>query len=389
MAQHRSRLVQLVICWSILALLPAGLAAAQQPESHTVRDGDTLWDIAAQYLGDPFLWPDIYRLNTDVVEDPHWIYPDEVLRLTGGADVVAVPDQQPAVPSPEGDPLEVEVVVEGAGEPEGPIQVATDQQRDMEPAIYRPMATRRRLVIGDTLVLNPLILEDPEPIVASEFYSAGWLTERRLFPFGRMRGQVTPSEIGAGRPQVNLFDLVGVTPPKGGSYQVGDSLLLIHFGREIEGFGNVLVPTGIVRVVEVSEFQATSEIIKVFQGILPGQFALPLPVFDNPGKVTASPVADGITASVIVNRNRVELTVPLAILFLDKGREEGVRLGDIFEIRRVPARRDPIAATIDELMAVVQIVHVNDHTASAQVINVVFAEILPGAAARQVGRLPS
>ncbi len=388
MAQHRSRLVQLVICWSILALLPAGLAA-QQPESHTVRDGDTLWDIAAQYLGDPFLWPDIYRLNTDVVEDPHWIYPDEVLRLTGGADVVAVPDQQPAVPSPEGDPLEVEVVVEGVGEPEGPIKLATDQQRDMEPAIYRPMATRRRLVIGDTLVLNPLILEDPEPIVASEFYSAGWLTERRLFPFGRMRGQVTPSEIGAGRPQVNLFDLVGVTPPEGGSYQVGDSLLLIHFGREIEGFGNVLVPTGIVRVVDVSEFQATSEIIKVFQAILPGQFALPLPVFDNPGKVTASPVADGITASVIVNRNRVELTVPLAILFLDKGREEGVRLGDIFEIRRVPERRDPIAATIDELMAVVQIVHVNDHTASAQVVNVVFAEILPGAAARQVGRLPS
>lgn len=374
----------LVVCWSILAFLPAGLTA-QQGESHTVRDGDTLWDLSALYLGDPFLWPEIYRLNTDVVEDPHWIYPGEILRLRGGADVVAVPEQPPAQ---EGDPLEVEVVVEGADEPDGPIQVVT-RERDMEPAVYRPMATRRRLVVGDTLVLNPLVIDDPEPIVASEFYSAGWLTERNRLPFGLMRGQVTPSEIGAGRPQVNLFDQVGVSPPEGGSYQVGDSLLLINFGREIEGYGNVLVPTGIVRVVEVSEFQATSEIIRVYQAILPGNFALPLPVFDNPGQVNATPVADGITASVIANRDGVELTIPLAVLFIDKGREEGVRLGDIFEIRRVPTRRDPIAATIDELLATVQIVHVNDHSASAQVINVIFADIEAGASARQVGRLPS
>jgi len=48
---------------------------------HVVRPGDTLWGIARQYLNDPFRWPDVFRRNTDVVENPHWIYPGEVLRI--------------------------------------------------------------------------------------------------------------------------------------------------------------------------------------------------------------------------------------------------------------------------------------------------------------------
>ena len=373
MAKHRSTMLQVVVGVSLVALMP-GLALAQQPESHTIREGDTLWDLAASYLGDPFLWPQIYRLNTDVIEDPHWIYPGEVLRLTDGADVSAVPQ-----------PDQVVVVVEDQGAPDQVTQVA---DADTEPAIWRPM-TRLTVSANQEVVLNPLILDKPSPVSFSEFHSAGFLTERRKYPFGIMRGPVSPSEINAGLPQVSLFDRVGVTPPEGGSYLVGDSLVLVHFGREIEGFGNVVVPTGILRVVEVSEFQAVAEIVRVFQAIIAGQLALPLPVFNDPGQVESVPVADGITATVIVNRNRVELTVPMQVLFLDKGRDDGVKLGDVFELRRVPQRRDPLAATTDEVVGRVQIINVNDHTASALVMSVVFTDIRPGTEARQVARLPT
>ena len=43
---------------------------------HTIVKGDTLWDLAAHYLGDPFLWPQIWERNP-YIRDSHWIYPGD------------------------------------------------------------------------------------------------------------------------------------------------------------------------------------------------------------------------------------------------------------------------------------------------------------------------
>lgn len=49
--------------------------------SHRVANGDNLWQISGRYYVDPFLWPNIYRVNTDVVSNPDVLEPHETLAL--------------------------------------------------------------------------------------------------------------------------------------------------------------------------------------------------------------------------------------------------------------------------------------------------------------------
>jgi hypothetical protein len=58
---------------------PAPLAEGH-PNEYVVQVGDTLWDIAATFLRDPWFWPEIWYVNPDI-ENPHLIYPGDVLGL--------------------------------------------------------------------------------------------------------------------------------------------------------------------------------------------------------------------------------------------------------------------------------------------------------------------
>ena len=382
-----SRTHALVSPFCLAAGLLIGLvpdAHAQAPDTHTVKSGDTLWDIARRYLNDPFLWPDIYRLNTMVVEDPHWIYPGEVLRLAPSETVTTVPQTDTpamATEAPAEMPADSAPAQPGLAElPPDEAEAGADTARIFPPSRGRSLqetiaATEERPV---------------RPLKAYEFHSSGFLTEGERLAFGRLIGPVTPSQIpAAGRGTLTLYTRVALEPPDGASYQVGDSLMVADVSQRIEDWGRVVRPTGLARVVEISQGRPIAELVVLYGEVLRGQALLPAEKFADPGAVRPVPVADGIEAEVVGWPGRRELKGAGIVLFIDKGRNAGVAPGDLFELRQRPGRSRDGYVNVDELMATLQIVHVRDRSATARVLNVVSPDIAPGTRALQVAKLPS
>jgi LysM repeat protein len=354
---------------ALTVALPATAALAQEPlpQTHTVRKGDTLWDLAQAYLKDPFLWPGIYRLNTDVVEDPHWIYPGEVLRIAPTDNVAAVPaDSGAGVLTMDTPPL-------------------AEEGENQEP-LFPSGRTRSVAEILKAYTNQPY-----RPLRPSEFYSSGFLTENQRLPYGRVLGPVTPQQIKASNSRANAlpYTTVAVAAPSGAAYEVGDTLLLVQLGGDLDPHGSIVVPTGLAQVTESVDGHYLASIIAIYGPIRNGQRVLPVESFSPGAGSHAVPVADGVRGTLIGGLGRQELKEPQMVVFINKGREDGVARGDLFEARRRPQRLSDGTLRVNELMATLQIVHVRDHTATALVLNVVSPDIPPGTDVTQVAKLPS
>ncbi|MDQ7087943.1 MAG: LysM peptidoglycan-binding domain-containing protein [Acidobacteriota bacterium] len=107
---------------------------------HVIVKGDTLWDLAAHYYDDPYLWPVIWDANRYVTYS-HWIYPGDPLVVPPHPTVVGEEGVQTvaeAEPEPEFIPRRVrEVEPEPEAEPvapplpQGPVLIPAVEQQEM------------------------------------------------------------------------------------------------------------------------------------------------------------------------------------------------------------------------------------------------------------------
>ena len=325
-------------------LLAAAPLAAQDPQPqervHVVQPGETLWDIARAYLNDPFLWPEIFRLNADVVEDPARIYPSERLVIPGAA---AGPYEPTFAMQP--------------GQEQGP----------------RILGVRERE--------RPAVLQ-------GDFYRAAFIAKPDEVPLvGRFVEPEYQSVVPQRMPsQVNLYDrlFVRVDPS---AVQVGDRLHLLREGRQLRGVGRVYQPTGLVTVAAMEGEIATVVVVGMFDQVNVGDVAVPVAAFPLRNSVFPSEVAADLQGRILAFRDESPLQRTESILFLDIGRSAGVAVGDEFEAYDPPTRRE--WGTRPEVhVARMQVVRVTEGTASVRVTELNQPRIAIGLPVRRVARMP-
>lgn len=344
----------------VLAATPVAPASAQDapapPATHVVRAGDTLWDIARTYLGDPYLWPEIYRLNTDVIEDPHWIYPDEELRLPGSRTAVAAPQSE--------------------REP-GPART-----------VFSPVAPAAEA---------PAMREPPRPprVAAGDVVRAAYFgPPRGPEGAGRLLHGLDLPGIDADRQRTNfqLYDRVLLVPPRGARAAEGERFVAYTLGETVDDVGTVVIPQGVLQVVRAPRDgeAAVGEVRELF-GQLDGEARL-IPLDTAGSGSSAAPVSVGMGRTARIRalwRPVVLPSVGYEVLF-DLGSRDGMRVGDQVEIFHPRERSaDEGRLTVPEIsIARGEVVRVTPYGSTARIVSQSQPAIRVGESVRVTARMP-
>jgi hypothetical protein len=90
------------------APVPAQMTETANGYYYTVQKGDTLWGLSQRFSSAPWVWPELWQENSEIIANPHLIYPGQKLRLTrvaggrpapGGTGAIA---KTPGAPSLDG-----------------------------------------------------------------------------------------------------------------------------------------------------------------------------------------------------------------------------------------------------------------------------------------------
>ena len=353
-------------------LLPAALSA-QEPASteraHVVKEGDTLWDIARTYLNDPFLWPEIYRINTAVVEDPHWIYPGERLQLPGGSGELGPPPLI-SVDDQEGGP----VLTSG-------------------PSVFTQVMSQRRGPAAPSQRRGIMGREATTAVREGEFHAAPFAVERngqngagRILRTHEMSG----IEEAEGRERLRVEERIYIMPPVGAQPSAGTRFLAYRHGPELENGGRVIIPTAVIEVITPGSSSEASlaKVADIYDDLKISQGLLAIENFDMPVGVQPQGGVYEPTGRVVWVKDDPLLPTLQRYILLSATTRDGIKLGDQFTVVRSREHTDDGIAIPEQPIAIAQVVRVTDFGATAIVIQHTQPALKTGLLARMTARMP-
>lgn len=130
------------------------------PETHSVRRGDTLWDLSGRYYNNPYFWPRVWAYNPQIL-NPHWIYPGDRLKLrepgaaTLGNIGVKFTARKPTVPPGTIFMRDVGWVDDNKDDDWGEVQGSPDDQMLLaeNDDVYIQITDDREILVGQLLTI--------------------------------------------------------------------------------------------------------------------------------------------------------------------------------------------------------------------------------------------
>lgn len=334
---------------------------------HVVRPGDTLWDLARFYLDDPFLWPEIYRLNTMVVEDPHWIYPDEQLQLPFPGEVAQRPPPDTGPAQPEVKPQQPQVTGEAT-------TIFAGRQYGRKTLVYKPTPPAPSAAVSE-----------------GDFRGSGMLVKLdELGPMGRVIDHISPTVVPVQHePTVPVYGRMYVSHPGGKPPKPGDQLLIFRVDRKVAPYGYIIRPTGEATVAAVYDDVSIAVVTRLYNRVLRGDHVvLSQPFRERPG-VHAEPVSSGPEGQLVAFLDIQPVASVDDVAFVDVGRDDGVDVGDEFDIYIGERRSAGGLELPPEHVAVGRVVRVTQATATLRLVTMRHPALRVGLPVRLVRKMPS
>lgn len=357
-------------------------AQVQRPDSaappspgtvlHTVRRGDTLYDIARAYLGNPLRWPELFRANARQIANANLIFPGQRLFVGADGKPTFVP---PAVSVGEEPadlvPASTRPVVLGRA-------MANQSQSSLQNATLSGRALRPTVRAGE-MAAAPFLL----PVTAP--YSGGALVSR---------ADRTVLGSSSMRDQFQIFDDVNVLLPAGTPAVTGAKFAVFQRGPAIEYRGvrsRVMQPTGVVEIVAAGTGKAArARVVSVFATLRAGDLLLPLDAEVKALTVRPEPVANGPLFEVAYVAGGVVLPTVQNYIVIALPRGTSSRVGDQFALIAEGVSLSPTGKDVapENQVARASVVKVTADGATAIIIGHDQPAVRVGMKARLVARMP-
>lgn len=260
---------------------------------YVVKKGDTLWDISRKLHDSPYYWPALWEHSHKApITNPHVIYPGQIIRLARHPDGFS---NMPISPAQSMEPVE------------------TGSQPADRSAGQAEMAKQSN---------TPFYLY-------ASIDSAGFLRNPPVPPHGvifKVRGDAD---------MISKHDLVfikqlGPEPLALGEHYTVYRTLGLPDDQATEQFGIQHYFTGIIEITKIEPEYAVGKVTKSYRSMALGDYLTPYEKRDP--RIQVTPSAPNLMGHILFPEDRQELVGDSAIVFIDRGTEDGVKPGQFYNI---------------------------------------------------------